>query len=172
MITYFQERNIMIEELVDISDYSKGKNCSVIISLSVYYPTADRDNLLTKKYVNEMTKILQNVLDDKLLWQVFKDSNHGPMIFMGLDDDAISLKKLMAYFEDNHVLGKWMVIEVFDNINHIIITRMMAGISERKCVICGDSLKKCSQGEKHSVFDIIREINRSYVEYKEGIELF
>ena len=69
------------------------------------------------------------------------------------------LKKLMTEIEDGSRIGRLFDIDVID-VDLQPISRADIGMNDRKCLICGEPAHACSRSRKHSVAELLNEIER------------
>ncbi|MGL4607264.1 MAG: citrate lyase holo-[acyl-carrier protein] synthase [Eubacteriaceae bacterium] len=75
-------------------------------------------------------------------------NNCGYESYFVLDADPYEVKKLMRNIEDGHPLGRIFDIDVFDS--HLTkISREDIGVSQRRCLLCGESAFICGSTRKH-----------------------
>lgn len=75
-----------------------------------------------------------------------------------VDGEALAIKKLMVYLEDNHQLGRLFDLDVLTGEGDKI-SREELGFPPRRCMLCGENAHVCSRSRKHSVTELIAYIN-------------
>lgn len=138
-----------------------------LLFMKVNYPCTVKDNLLSKDIIIEMDRLLADIHRDSIQYKLFSITAEGPNSIMLINESAESLKKTAVFIQDNHILGRVMHISVYNNETGIPVTREEIGLPKRKCILCEDFAENCIKLNRHSREEIIREINRSYIEYLE-----
>lgn len=85
--------------------------------------------------------------------------NSGCEEFLPLRGDARQIKELLLPLEEEHDLGRLMDIDVLTP-QGVKISREEIGLSQRKCLICGDSVFLCSRSRSHSAEELVNKTNQ------------
>lgn len=154
------------EKRLDIQKQLIKKFNMPILFMKVNYPYTLKDNLLTKYILKEMDTLISDIYSDDIQYKLLRVTAEGPNSMMVINEPAEILKETAVFIQDNHILGKVMHISVYNNINGALVTREELGLEKRRCIVCDDYAEKCIKGNRHTKEDIILEINRAYIEYR------
>lgn len=94
----------------------------------------------------------------------------GPSIIMVLNMNIQQAKRTSILLEETHRLGRIFDIDIY-NTQGEPISRCELDYNFRGCLLCGDNAKICNKTTKHSLDELLNEINtriRSYGEFNNG----
>ncbi|WP_315118702.1 citrate lyase holo-[acyl-carrier protein] synthase [uncultured Clostridium sp.] len=141
-----------------------------LISLRVNYPGAEKDNSLTRNIVEVIKKEIIDRFIDQIVYENHEITGEGPVVTMIIEDIAEEIKIKTIDVEENHILGRCVDIDVYDNLGNGV-SRKQLGYNGRKCFLCGDNAQNCVRSRKHKIEDVINFINKRYDEYVKKIIL-
>ncbi len=81
----------------------------------------------------------------------------GYELFLSVDGDAMAIKALMAAIEDQGRLGRLYDIDVIRP-DGLKVSREEFGLAPRTCLLCGQPAHACSRSRRHSVAELVEEI--------------
>lgn len=139
-----------------------------LLFMKVNYPCAMKNNKLTNCIAKEMDKLLTSIFEDSIEYKVFSNTAEGPIIMMIINEPTRKIKEIAIAIEDKHVLGKVIQIIIYDNVTGNALGREEIGERPKKCIICDNSAEECTLKRPHTKEEVIREINRAYIEYLEN----
>lgn len=99
---------------------------------------------------------------------IFRDSRvkkTGSEGYYVIDLSAEELKKITVRIEDESAIGRLFDIDVIGE-DYMPISRSKYGMPERKCLICGGPAHSCARSRKHSVDELLKEIERVLADHR------
>jgi holo-ACP synthase len=138
-----------------------------LLYMKVNYPGKNKDNLLTNSIMQLMEEIITDIFGMHVKMRLFRITEDGPNVTLVIDKDAVDIKKTSILIENNHVLGRCIDIDVYDNFTGQAVCRKDFGLEQRTCFICGDNASNCLEAQRHSDDQIIRLIHEKYKEFTE-----
>lgn len=170
MSDFFEEIEVTLIELLNSREsrvnYQKellGKykeEGGVLISVTLNIPGPVKDRLSYRKALREgMERLREAIPDEKILYSEVRDLKTGSEGYLVVREFPIDeLKKLTVNLEETLPLGRLYDMDVLD-VNGGI-SRSDIGSCRRKCFICGDDAKVCARSQKHSMEELLAEIDR------------
>lgn len=136
-----------------------------VITIRANYPGVLKNNETTRFVIEEIRKTFDAFFHDKMLAEETYDTPEGPTTFYVLSGDARTLKENAVFIEQNHELGRFVDIDVYDIDEEYAITRFELHYEPRKCFLCDKSAKECSQNKTHSMEELIAFMEERVKEY-------
>lgn len=136
-----------------------------VISISANFPGIYKNNETTRLVNTEIGKTFVDFFHDKILAEESFDTPEGPTTFYVLKGDARTLKENTVFIEQNHELGRFVDIDVYDTDEEYAITRFELHHEPRKCFLCDKSAKECSRNKTHPVEELIAFMEERVNEY-------
>lgn len=140
---------------------------NTIITFHLNIPGETKDKLLYKvsliEGVNQLKEMLK-INDVKIFFDSIDFLITGPEAVLVVDGQSTHLKNMMLEFEEEHPLGRYFDLDVFDDTGKQI-SRNDLGLSERKCYVCDDLAKVCARSKRHSIDVIIASIEENMTNY-------
>lgn len=140
-------------ELIDSYD-------SPILSLSINIPGTKKDSD-DAKYIYESALKEIDKLGLKQLDSVFTCKDTGYEALFCLHVDAQELKTFTCKIEEDHMLGRFMDMDVLDEHKQILSRE-----NPRKCFICNKPAKECARMQTHSIDELLSYISKTVHDYK------
>src|SRR5690554_4677259 len=107
-----------------------------VITIRANYPGVLKNNETTRLVNEEIGKTFDAFFHDKMLAEESYDTPEGPTRFYVLKGDARTLKENAVFIEQNHELGRFVDIDVYDIDEEYAITRFELHYEPRKCFLC------------------------------------
>jgi holo-ACP synthase len=139
-----------------------------LLAIRVNYPGIKKENELTSNIIEAIDKAVGNIFKNRLHFKLFRITAEGPIINMIINDKAYYIKRTAMDIEENHILGRCVDIDVYDEFGKCL-SREEFGIKPRKCFICENDARNCVRESKHSQVDIISFLVESYEEYEKSL---
>ncbi len=153
MLTSREERALYQSSL--INEY----NCP-LVSFTVVMPGAVKLNKMSEKiFLIGKEKIESALKGYNVKFKGEKNKKTGPEAYYCVDLSASVLKRLMTEVEDQCKIGRLFDIDVIGN-DYKPVSRTELGMPDRKCLICGGPSHACARSRKHSVDELLTEIER------------
>ncbi|MCB2290250.1 citrate lyase holo-[acyl-carrier protein] synthase [Clostridium sp. CS001] len=137
-----------------------------MLVIRVNYPGLDKDNSLSQGIIKVMEQEISEILTDSIHYKKSIRAAEGPIVIMCIKKTARDIKAVTLNIESNHILGRCVDIDVYDD-RGIGISRLELGLAMRKCFICDDIAHNCVRGRKHSLDEVEGFIKRKFAEYME-----
>ncbi|MDQ0480045.1 triphosphoribosyl-dephospho-CoA synthase CitG [Hathewaya limosa] len=112
------------------------------------------------KEYNDINKIIRNeavCIEDKNLAE-------GPIVIFVCNENPLKLKKITTKLEEEHILGRCLDIDVYNESGNSISRREL-GYGFRKCFLCNDIAHVCVRTKRHTENEVINFIKNSYKKY-------
>ena len=138
-----------------------------LVFIKVNYPGIYKNNRISVNIFNVIYDYVLMLMESRI--QIKKNSitAEGPTATLILRGDPIYIKKLSVRIEDEHLLGRCVDIDVYNNITGFSISRKQLGIGPRKCFICDEMAQICTRTQTHEVSQIIKYLEKSFKNYLE-----
>lgn len=149
---------ITLEEVLDqrearVSRIEQLKNeypNHAILSLKLNIPGPIKNNHLIQTIFN---RALESLSDFKVLFsEINTNLKTGPEAFMVFEMSHSDLKQALIKIEENHPLGRLFDMDV------VGVNRKGLGYSARKCLICDEPAVDCGRSRKHTVDELLDDI--------------
>ena len=162
--------------------------------MRVNYPGLKKMNDMTESMIQDMSALICRILDDadhldhenyvdhgnhldhgnhinqvnhKIKGKLLSQGAEGPIFYVMVEEEPRALKTWAVKFEENHVLGRCLDLDVYDTWGQSI-SRQELGYPRRKCYLCEDYAQHCVRARQHSEQEVIEYIEERYGEYREG----
>lgn len=99
-----------------------------------------------------------------------RTNDDGPEAFIVLEGEGAEIKEMAIGFEENHLLGRLLDIDVMD-VNQRTISRRDLHHPDRRCLICGAAARQCISAARHSpehVLEKVKQMLNSFLENKDN----
>lgn len=136
-----------------------------LVTLRVNYPGITKNNKDATYIFNCLSKEIQYVFKDKLIYNYYSESEEGPILFCIVQGSTVEIKNTAVAIEEEHFLGRLVDIDVYD-LQCRAVTRKEIGLEPRKCYICEEMAHKCVRSKRHSEKDIKTYILNKIDEFK------
>lgn len=135
-----------------------------LLVMRVNYPGLKKMNELTLKIIQDMSVWLCRILGEKICFTSLQRGAEGPIFLAAVAEDALILKKAAINWEEQHILGRCLDLDVYDNSGKGI-SRLELGFPGRKCYLCEDFARYCVRARRHSEREVIQYIEDKFREY-------
>lgn len=126
-----------------------------VMTLRANYPGEDKNNEITRLVNREIAKTFDEIFHTKIMAVENFDTPEGPTTFYVVKGDARTLKENAIYIEQNHELGRFVDIDVYDIDEEYAVTRVELAYEPRKCFLCDEPAKDCSRNKTHKTQDLV-----------------
>jgi len=169
------EREYTADELLDarekrvglIEELLKRYNTPLVV-MRVNYPGLMKTNDVTVNIIKDMSPLICSLLGDRVKGKSLKQGAEGPIFYVAVEEDVSVLKMITIKFEENHILGRCIDLDVYDSLGQSI-SRQELGFPRRKCYLCEDYAHHCVRARRHSEHEVIFYIKEKYREYRECV---
>ncbi len=138
-----------------------------VVTIRANYPGKDKNNEITRFITAEIKQAFKEMFHSKISQEEIYDMPEGLTQFYSVRGDARTLKENAVYIEQNHPLGRFVNIDVYDHNEDYAVTRMELFYEPRQCFLCDKAAKVCSREENHKVEDLIQYMEERISDYKE-----
>ena len=133
------------------------KDFKTVVSLKANMPGRDKNSYLSYLIVNAFSFLISEFECNNYLYEYNDD---GPFLIFLFDKDiSIQLKKKAVYIEENHPLGRFVDIDVYNNSGNL------SRKHKRNCYICEDIAINCIKNNKHSFVEVFNFIENAVKDY-------
>lgn len=133
---------------------------TTLISFTLNIPGSEKNNPSFTKVCAIGIDLLEEELKKqniKIINKVVRNSAAGAEAFLNVAADAISVKRITVSIEEKNDLGRLFDLDVFTSSGELI-SRSQLALSERKCLLCGESAKVCGRSRKHSIEELLNKV--------------
>ncbi len=132
--------------------------------MRVNYPGVVKNDTVTLGIMKFMNKFLMKKLNQYIVYKNFIITAEGPVLTLVVNKSAEETKKITVRIENQHFLGRYVDIDVYDE-NSNSLSRGMLGLKPRRCYICSDIAQNCVRSRKHNEEEIKEFIKNKYEDY-------
>lgn len=154
------------ERRVDfIARLIKRYNAPVLV-MRVNYPGLKKTNNLTVSIIQAISPLIGTIVGGKICRKVLTQGAEGPIYYVAVKQDVLTLKTLAIEIEEKHPLGRCLDIDVY-NIEGRSISRQEFGYPSRKCYLCEEDAHQCVRSRRHSEYEVTAYIEEKYQRYQQ-----
>lgn len=159
---FLQEREDRVERQLEI--LKKYGNSLLVVRSN--YPGMDKNQYPANEIVEIIAQEIEKILYKKILYRDKRETLEGKIFTVSVDMELVELKKKMIYLEENHILGRFVDIDVYGEMGRSI-SRRDIGYNPRKCYLCETAAVICTRDMTHDHREIKRYILKGYEGYLE-----
>ena len=137
------------EERVELQKNLLNQFNYPLIAVRTNYPGEDKLEPLATKIADIAAKEMKNYFREKILYEKVLENLEGKIYLFVIKEKAETIKEFTVTFEENHILGRCLDIDVYST-DGTSLSRSMFGYPKRKCMICDDLAFVCGRSMKHS----------------------
>lgn len=136
-----------------------------VITIGINYPGILNNNELSELVLSEVAKQFEEVFQNKILYSKFCSMREGSVVYYVVKGDSRTLKENTIYFEQNHDLGRFVNVDVYDHDEEFPITRIELSHEPRKCYLCHEDATLCEKNKTHDHAELIKFMQNKVDEY-------
>lgn len=137
-----------------------------MLTLRANYPGIQKGNTTTEYVLGAVSKMFQEIFNHRIIYGKAYETPEGPTIFYVVRGDARTLKENAIYIEENHGLGRFVDIDVYDTNEEYPISRVELFHAQRKCFLCGRYAHVCASSKTHQREDLIAHMEEKVRAYQ------
>lgn len=137
-----------------------------LITVRTNYPGENKSEILAKEIAKSVSNEIELLFFEKIKYKNKTNTEEGDIYFYIIDDIAEHLKKLCIDFEENHILGRCVDLDVYST-NGEGLSRKIFNLPKRKCFLCDNLAFLCGRSFSHSHEEIKDFLFKKYFEYQE-----
>lgn len=137
-----------------------------MLTLRANYPGIQKGNATTEYVLAAVSRMFQEIFNHRIIYGKAYDTPEGPTIFYVVKGDARTLKENAIYIEENHGLGRFVDIDVYDTNEEYPISRVELFHAQRKCFLCGRYAHVCARSKTHRREDLIAHMEEKVTVYR------
>lgn len=149
------------EERVYIQEGLIKKYNSSLICVRVNYPGVTKNCYVSIGIMKILCDIIIREFRNHILYKKFNITAEGPILTLAVDELAMNIKKRTVGIEENHPLGRFVDIDVYNEYNESL-SRKDLGLDSRRCYICENYAHICVRQRQHSEKEIKNFIKNNY----------
>lgn len=136
-----------------------------VITLGINYPGMIKNNELSELILSEVAKQFEEIFQKKIIYSKFCSMKEGSVIYYVVKGDSRTLKENTIYLEQNHGLGRFVNVDVYDHDEEFPITRIELSHEPRKCYLCHEDATLCEKNKTHDHAELIQFMQNKVDEY-------
>lgn len=152
------------EKRVELQNSLLEKYSCPLIAVRTNYPGEDKLEPLAISIADIAAQEMEECFNENIIYKEILENLEGKIYLFVINKKAADIKKITVFFEENHILGRCLDIDVYD-INGESLSRSMFGYEKRKCLICDDMAFICGRTMKHSHQEIKNVLMKKYIAY-------
>ena len=156
------------EQRVELQNSLIKKYSLPLVAIRTNYPGEDKLEPLSLSIVDTVAEEIEEYFSEKIIHKEILKNLEGKIYLFLIDEKAENIKKSTIFFEENHILGRCVDIDVYDT-NGNGLSRSQFGYDKRKCLICDDNAFICGRTMKHSHQEIKNVLMKKYIQYNNYI---
>ena len=139
-----------------------------LLFIKVNYPGINKNNTLSENIFNIIYDYALVLTDSIIQIKETRITAEGPTATLIIREDPIYIKKISVIVEDEHLLGRCVDIDVYNNITNFSISRKQLGMQPRKCFVCDEMAQICARTQTHEISQIIKYLKESLEKFMEN----
>lgn len=136
-----------------------------VITLGINYPGMIKNSELSELILSEVAKQFEEIFQKKIIYSKFCSMKEGSVIYYVVKGDSRTLKENTIYLEQNHGLGRFVNVDVYDHDEEFPITRIELSHEPRKCYLCHEDATLCEKNKSHDHAELIEFMQNKVDEY-------
>ena len=152
------------EERVELQNSLIKKYSLPLIAVRTNYPGENKLEALAVRIADIAAEEMKECFSEKIVYRETLENLEGKIYLFVIDEKAENIKKTTVYFEENHILGRCVDIDVYDTEGNGL-SRSQFGYEKRKCLICDEMAFVCGRAMKHSHQEIKNVLMEKYIQY-------
>lgn len=153
------------EKRVELQNSLLKKYKLPLLTVRANYPGENKNENIAIEITDIVAKEILSLFDKNIIYQETLESLEGKIYLYFINLLPLDIKKLTIYFEENHILGRCVDLDVYD-INGNGLSRSDFNLPKRKCLICNELAFVCGRTMKHSHQEIKDKIISKYISYQ------
>ena len=154
------------EERVELQEKLMDDFQNTLLCMRVNVPGVRKKTELSKGIFDVLSKEIDRIFQVRILKSHFNVGAEGPIELLVIDEKSDEVKRKAIQLEENHPLGRFVDIDVYDNKTRESLSRTSMGFAPRKCYICDKTAYNCVRNQSHSKEEIIGHIKKAYESYR------
>lgn len=152
------------EERVHRQEWLIKDYFAALVSMRVNYPGLNKNNCISLGIMKILCRLVVKAFKNKIMFKDFQITAEGPVLTLVINEDSQEIKRRVIDLEEEHPLGRFVDIDVYDNTGKSI-SREELGLKPRKCYICDDYAHNCVRCKKHGIEEIKTYIKDKFQHY-------
>ncbi len=153
------------ENRVELQNSLIGRFNLPLLTVRANYPGENKWESIPIEITEVVTKEMELLFNSSIVHKEVLKNLEGKIYLFLIDKPAYEIKKLTIHFEENHILGRCVDLDVYDT-NYKGLSRSDFNLPKRKCLICDDLAFICGRSMKHSHQEIKDRIASKYIAYQ------
>ncbi|WP_300391298.1 triphosphoribosyl-dephospho-CoA synthase CitG [Fusobacterium sp.] len=136
-----------------------------LLTIRANYPGENKWESIPIEITEIVAKEMEILFKERLIKKEIIENLEGKIYLYFINLDPKSIKELTIQFEEKHILGRCVDLDVYTT-EGTGISRSDFNLPKRKCLICDDLAFACGRSMKHSHSEIKDKINSKYIAYQ------
>ena len=142
------------------------KHREPVVTIRANYPGLEKSNELTRFITAEIQEAFKEIFASRIKEEELYDTPEGLTQFYSVRGDVRTLKENVVYIEQNHPLGRFVNIDVYDYDEDYAVARIELFYEPRQCFLCDKPAKVCRRERNHKSEELIKYMEEKVSEYK------
>lgn len=151
------------EKRVDLQKNLVMRYNKPLLTIRTNYPAENKNEYMANDISHIISQNIELVFD--IIHKEIIENLEGKIYLYIIDKNAKEIKKTAMEIEENHILGRLVDIDVFDE-SYTPLSRKDFGKSKRKCYLCDNLAFICMRKKSHTHLELKEHILKKYMEYK------
>ena len=164
LVRYQEKKCTIIENLHKVHMYP-------VLTVRANYPGVEKNNDITRLINAEISKTIGEIFKEKILIHEVYETPEGPTMFYVVKGDARTLKENSIFIEQQHDLGRFVDIDVYDTDEEYAVGRIELSYEPRKCFLCDRAAKVCAKEKSHPVGELVAYMEEMVSQYLKDHDL-
>lgn len=140
-----------------------------LLSMKVNYPGICKNNCVSFGIMKIFCSLVIDEFKDRIMYKDLQVTSEGPILTLVINGDVCNIKRRVIGIEENHILGKYIDIEVY-NSDGAKVNRKNLGFKPKKCYMCDEELSDCINDKRHDVNEMKQCIKNELEKYLKNNE--
>lgn len=164
LVRYQEKKCTIIENLHKVHMYP-------VLTVRANYPGVEKNNDITRLINAEISKTIGEIFKEKILIHEVYETPEGSTMFYVMKGDARTLKENSIFIEQQHDLGRFVDIDVYDTDEDYAVGRIELSYEPRKCFLCDRAAKVCAKEKSHPVGELVAYMEEMVSQYLKDHDL-
>lgn len=153
------------EKRVDLQNSLLEKYQLPLLTVRANYPGENKWEAIPIEITDIVASEMKLIFEEKIVHSQILENLEGKIYLFFIDDLPYNIKKSTIDFEEKHILGRCVDLDVYD-IDGRGLSRSDFNLPKRKCLICDELAFVCGRSMKHSHQEIKDKIASKYIAYQ------
>ena len=158
------------EERVELQNSLLKKFNLPLLTIRANYPGENKWEAIPIEITDIVASEMKLIFEEKIIHSQILENLEGKIYLFFIDDLPYNIKKSTIDFEENHILGRCVDLDVYDTDGRGL-SRSDFNLPKRKCLICDELAFVCGRSMRHSQQEIKDRIASKYITYQNFLKV-